>query len=202
MVDSHLMLVSGMLEPEICQACIDYFERSPRSAHTSKYKEPETDLPSMSATISDRSALRITGHALASVLHRKIHAAPLVIRDLPEGFRITLLSVRKYSPGERPCVGWHKDSDADLSVVIFIGNECEGGGDFEYMESMPGSQDKKRVIERRDQVAGNALVFHGCNILHRTTPVTSGSRYSIVAFCKRTNGRRCKLAPRSPVGHL
>ena len=195
MVDSQLTLVDGMLEPEICKACIHYFEKSPRSTHTSRYKEPEINLPSMAATIRDRTALRITGHALASVLHRRIKASPSVIRTLPEGCRITLLCVRKYSPEGRPSIGWHTDSDSDLSVVIFLGNEPEGGGDFEYMESSPGSLDKKRVIERRDQVEGSALVFRGCNILHRTTPVTSGSRYSIVAHCKRTNVRRCKLAP-------
>lgn len=91
----------------------------------------------------------------------------------------------EYSGNDKGCYNWHNDVNWDdgravhrkLSMVIQLSDPSDyEGGDFEmqplYLGSPPADEFKKQ---------GSVLVFPSF-VMHRVTPVTKGTRYSLVGW--------------------
>ena len=74
-------------------------------------------------------------------------------------------------PGNHPII-WRKSTDRDLSTVLFLNNDFEGG-EFAFFD-----REFKYKLEK-----GDALLFPS-NFMypHEVMPVTKGTRYSIVTW--------------------
>jgi hypothetical protein len=81
--------------------------------------------------------------------------------------------VRRYSPSTRPCFPFHKDSNAYTANIALSNPTDHQGGTLLCLVS-----GAVRTCERGLGVA----TVHGNDVLHAVTPVTAGTRYSLLIF--------------------
>ena len=87
------------------------------------------------------------------------------------------MQMGRYGPGQH-YAHWHTDADQNISrdvTVVTVLKQCERGGEFQYKK---GNVRVARLNE------GDAIVFDSRDLEHRVTPVTEGSRESVVLWGK------------------
>ena len=86
---------------------------------------------------------------------------------------IGTIQLANYNPNEIDQTSWHQDGLADLSMVVPLNSNYEGGG-TEFWN--------KGVVEPLPN--GNALIFPTWGELHRGLPIKYGDRYLLVFWLK------------------
>lgn len=81
------------------------------------------------------------------------------------------VQLAKYGSGERNMTNWHYDRSSDCTTTVLLSSPDEyvGGG----MQVFPG-------IDLGSAAMGEATLFQGRTLLHRSNPVTSGERLMLV----------------------
>ena len=181
----------NILPLDLCAALRTYFDESPSSAHLGMRQEGENmHLPSMRLDITDKRAKKITKLPLRTLVHEAVTASGVLKQFFsPNTYRFKRFTVRRYSKADRDGCNWHVDG-SDLAVVIFCGGTCvdsESGGDLVMGEG----ETPDRILKRVDQTEGSMAVFQGCEISHMVTPVTKGTRYTVVLFLNVKHERKC-----------
>lgn len=85
------------------------------------------------------------------------------------------IQAAQYSVEEQPGTVLHHDYHSDVTLVVNLGSEFEGGG----TEVAPGLFDDAPVVVPPLKT-GHAMFFKGKTQLHRGLPVTSGTRTLLV----------------------
>lgn len=81
--------------------------------------------------------------------------------------------------GRVPSGCLHTDEDSDLTVTVALNDDYEGGG----LHIITGGVHSETVHIPK-QPAGTATIFEGRTKVHMGQPVTAGSRYLLVFWCK------------------
>lgn len=81
--------------------------------------------------------------------------------------------------GRVPSGCLHTDKDSDLTVTVALNDDYEGGG----LHILTGGSNTE-VLKIPKQPAGTATIFEGRTKVHMGQPVTKGSRYLLVFWCK------------------
>lgn len=79
-----------------------------------------------------------------------------------------------YEPLEIARGHWHTDRDSDVSLVVALNDDCEGGGTMIHQGPFAPP------IEVPQNLTGWALLFKGKTTLHYGLPVVSGERHLLV----------------------
>ena len=79
-----------------------------------------------------------------------------------------------YTPSETPRGHWHTDEDSDVTLVVALNDDLEGGGTMVYQGPFA------EPVEVEQNLPGWALLFSGKTHLHYGLPVTKGERHLLV----------------------
>lgn len=111
--------------------------------------------------------------SLAALFNR--YAVPLcrvLLHVEPE--LVQSVQFAKYAPHNTPQGAWHRDEDSDVTLVVALSNEHQGGG----TEVSPPWPAEKFTVPQLP--VGHAMLFMGRTILHQGLPVTKGERHLLV----------------------
>ena len=186
------------LQPELCNALIAYYDKAPVHCHLGKIQEGDSfrgkgqkRLSSCSLEITNNQSNRLVGRKLRTELENVINKTK-VLDSLglgPGKRRFRRFTLRKYSPEDRPGVGWHIDA-TEAAIIIFLGDP----GSFEGGTLRFGQDENtQRVVNTENQEKGTMIVFEGCNVYHSVDDVTKGARYAAVLFLNRHVARNCTV---------
>lgn len=113
-------------------------------------------------------------HASLGALFKR-YAAPLVRLLLHvEVEQVLSVQFARYAPENTPQSAWHTDLDSDVTLVVALSDEHQGGG----TEVSPPWPAEKFTVPQLP--VGHAMLFLGRTMLHRGLPVTAGTRHLLV----------------------
>lgn len=111
--------------------------------------------------------------SLAALFKR--YAAPLARLLLHvEVEQVLSVQFARYAPENTPQSAWHTDLDSDVTLVVALSDEHQGGG----TEVSPPWPAEKFTVPQLP--VGHAMLFLGRTMLHRGLPVTDGTRHLLV----------------------
>lgn len=114
-------------------------------------------------------------------LYRKFYAEIAYIVELLLGMEvrdIESIFIAKYSPDEFPIDTCHTDDASDVSVVVALNDDYEGGGFELYGGGYYGGKS-----EFLKPPVGSATIFPGKEKFHRSKTTTEGNRLILVFWC-------------------
>lgn len=95
-----------------------------------------------------------------------------------EPVELTSIQAAEYTADGVRETAFHTDRDSDVTLVVNLGSEFEGGGTELYPDLHSG------CITVPPLPTGHALLFKGRSTLHRGLPVTEGTRTLLVHWSK------------------
>jgi len=107
--------------------------------------------------------------------------------DIEKDFPVQMT---KYTEEDSGTYDWHIDSffndhsfyDRKISVIVQLSDPDEyEGGDFEFHPSMTTKLNEDTDLKKLLRLKGTVITFPSF-LLHRVTPVTRGTRYSLVSW--------------------
>lgn len=129
------------------------------------------DWPTLESLVGVEGGKRLTGLAMPFLKRSAVAEDAGPIDDLLLSISVI---VRKYTPGERPFIGFHVDNnDATVNVALSAPSNYEGG---RFLALVGGE-----LRDATSDKAGDAVV-HSWNVCHAVTAVRSGERWSLVLF--------------------
>lgn len=173
LVTHHGMGVYSLpyLDPGYCAELLAVFEQA--EFHVNDEEAPEARIPEI--VLEHRS--KPLYDCLAVLWeHAALPLATLLWNLVPE--RLTSIQAAQYSTEEQPGTALHHDQDSDVTLVVNLGSEFEGGGTL-----VAGGLGEEDIIVPPLPV-GHAMFFKGKTQLHRGLPVTSGTRTLLVHWSK------------------
>ncbi|WGH28268.1 hypothetical protein 10P302A_gene0008 [Pseudomonas phage 10P302A] len=87
---------------------------------------------------------------------------------------LTSVQAARYEPSETPRGHWHTDRDSDVTLVVALNDDHEGGGTMVHQGPFADP------IEVPQNLPGWAMFFKGKTTLHYGLPVTKGCRELLV----------------------
>jgi len=155
------------LSPSYCQDLIhevSKFSHEPNLEEPSEAQIPEVVFQSEHKVLYEvfRSFWADAGMAYAKVL---FNLEPDVL---------TSVQAARYEVSETPRGHWHTDRDSDVTLVVALNDDHQGGGTMAHQGpfAMP--------IEVPQNEPGWAMFFRGKTTLHYGLPVTEGERHLLV----------------------
>ncbi len=107
-----------------------------------------------------------------------------IMRDLffVNDYEISSVQFARYSHKGINSSDWHLDEDSDITAVVTLNNEFEGGG----TGFKPDANAEEFEVTKLG--IGEVLLFKGSTVMHKGLPVTEGSR-DILVFWAMSKGR-------------
>lgn len=95
-----------------------------------------------------------------------------------ESKEVTSIQLAKYSDCNISKGNWHFDEDSDITLVVTLNNDFEGGG----TKIKPYGSELEITIPKLE--IGECLLFRGKHNLHKGLQVTKGTRHILVYWTK------------------
>jgi predicted 2-oxoglutarate/Fe(II)-dependent dioxygenase YbiX/peroxiredoxin len=194
-----VLTLPRILEPQMCQALIDYFlAGDPTESGFAKDVDGRTVLQ-VNPLIKRRADVLIEDEALVDAVRTRLETRlfPMVKRTLGwQPQHIERYLICRYTDADQGFFSAHRDdvtlgtAHRKFAVSLNLNAEDYEGGDLRFPE-----------FGRRTYrpPTGGATVFC-CSLLHEATPVTRGQRYVLVPFLYDDEGEKLRRANLSRVG--
>jgi predicted 2-oxoglutarate/Fe(II)-dependent dioxygenase YbiX len=177
-----VLQIPSVLEPGLCRALIDHFERVCGGGDPSRVLviEGGQHVPQLAPEIKARRESPIRAPELETAVHARLlrRVVPEVARafqfDVARRDPFKLLSYSQDAGYFRP----HRDNDTSdvayrrFAVSVNLDAEGYAGGAFRFPEFGP---------HRYSLPTGSALVF-SCSLLHEVLPIERGTRHALTTF--------------------
>lgn len=169
LVTHHGMGVYSLpyLDPDYCAELVDVFDEAGYSVNPDE--EPEAQIPEIVLKYRSKPL-----HDCLAVLweHAALPLATILWNLNPSD--LGSIQAAQYSPEEQPGTVLHHDYHSDVTLVVNLGSEFEGGG-----TRVAGGLGEEDIVVPPLPV-GHAMFFRGKTQLHQGLPVTSGVRTLLV----------------------
>ncbi|GAB1594607.1 2OG-Fe(II) oxygenase [Lysobacter claricitrinus] len=180
--NAPVLQLPRVLEPELCVALIEHFERDCEGGDSSHVLVIENGVrtPHLAPDIKARRESPIRDPALEAAVQ-----ARLLRRVVPEIARVFQFQVARRDPFKLLAyaegAGYfhaHRDNDTPdvayrrFAISVNLDAGAYSGGEFRFPEFGPAPY---------SPATGAALVF-SCSLLHEVTPITQGTRHALTTF--------------------
>lgn len=197
--DAPVLILPGLLEPELCQILIRYFEEGqPTASGFSQDVDGRTVLR-LDPRLKRRHDVEITHPEMIEAVRSRLRERlfPLIRRFYNwQPMHIERDLICRYDADDAGFFVAHRDdvtlgtAHRKFAVSINLNTEDYEGGDLRFPEF--GSRTYRPP-------SGGCAVFC-CSMLHEATPVTRGKRYAVVPFLYDEEGARLRDANMRHVG--
>lgn len=155
------------LSPEYCDELVAVLSEA--GYNVNPEEEPPAQIPEIVLKYRSKPL-----HDCLSVLWENV-AVPLahILWNLNPS-ELGSIQAAQYSPEAQPGTVYHHDYHSDVTLVVNLGTEFEGGG----TAVAPGLHEPGVILEPLPK--GHAMFFRGKTQLHRGLPVTEGVRTLLV----------------------
>lgn len=161
------------LHPDFCTSMLTHFEAFQYAVNE---LEPE-DARIPELTLMDND------YALYNCLRGLYRAYMAKLVQVLYGIEVgdcQAIQAARYRPTNTPHGCWHLDEDSEVTLVVALSNDHEGGGTAVYQ----GPFQKPAVVPQLSP--GWGMLFNGRSRLHMGLPVTKGTRNLLVHWFNQT----------------
>jgi predicted 2-oxoglutarate/Fe(II)-dependent dioxygenase YbiX len=177
-----VLQIPSVLEPELCRALVEHFERECGGGDASHVLVIENGLqvPQLLPEIKARRESPIRSPDLEAAVHARLHRR--VVAEIARVFQFDVarrdpFKLLSYAEGAgyfRP----HRDNDTSdvayrrFAISVNLDADAYAGGAFRFPEFGP---------HQYSPPTGGALVF-SCSLLHEVLPIERGIRHALTTF--------------------
>ena len=188
--NAPVLTLPRILEPELCQALIEYYRASEDSPSGFARDVEGRTVLMLDPTLKRRRDVAIDDQALVAALGERLETRlfPMVKRTLGwQAEHVERYLICRYGAEDRGFFSRHRDdatagtAHRKFAVSLNLNDDFDGG-ELRFPEF--GSRTYRSP-------AGGATVFC-CSLLHEATPVERGERYAFVPFLYDDEGARIR----------
>jgi len=177
-----VLVLPRVLEPELCEALIDYYDRSDAQPTGVVVNNPDgSGRVQVDASRKTRRDVMIRDRKLVATIHDRIKRR--IVPEIFKAFHFRVAHVERYVLAcylarERGWFAPHRDNQGKntahrkFACTLNLNAQDYDGGDLYFPE----------FGERRYRAPSGGAVVFSCSLLHAVDPVTRGRRLAVLPF--------------------